>query len=245
MPSRRSNLSVSTAVGEPEFNIAGASWVSDLCWKNIEKAYGHSLSDTVRNQIAASTKEYLDFEEFERNAEPVSSTQEKIERITKAAGELKIELGARANGDDTLLEARYRIAEKFQYSVHRGRAALSEFEELLLQLQIGCHQLQTGCDQVLKEIEETKERGFIKGRSWDQWVQALITILAKYKLPTHASKGTDKSLGYISPFVLLFDELQKCLPVECRRHAHSHAALAQAISRARTTGRERKPKSRE
>ena len=54
------------------------------------------------------------------------------------------------------------------------------------------------------------------------------------KLPVGVCKDIgNESRDKQSPFTLLVWELQFCLPIECRRHTHSVAALADAISEAR------------
>src|SRR6267142_177464 len=123
MPRRTPKLSVATAVGEPKLNV------SEACWLRIEKACGRSLSNKTRCQIVTSTIEFIEFEKFERNAEPLSWAKEKIERIEEAAAKLIAELQGAAKGDDTLSEARRRITEKFQHPRLTGRVILGELEE--------------------------------------------------------------------------------------------------------------------
>ena len=231
MPSRKPHLSIATAVGEANFDISSAHW------SHIEKAYGRLLSKTVRRPIIIVTNQFLEFESYERSAEMLSATKEKIERVYRAAGEFKSVLGG-ATGDDAFLEARYSIAENFQYAGLAGQPALRKFEDTLIDVQIGFQQIRSGCNQSLKEIDENKGPGFRGGDSWSQWVQALTKTAKKFRLPDGVSKGGDKSRSAAdaSPFVHLIYELQKYLPAECRRHTHSLGALSQAIQRARGGG---------
>ena len=69
---------------------------------------------------------------------------------------------------------------------------------------------------------------------WNIWVLMLITIMRDHGLPYQARKDSDKRKQESpSPFVSFISELQKHMPVECRKYTHSLDALSQAIYRAR------------
>ena len=144
MPRRIPKLSIATAVGEPKLIISEARWL------RIGKACGRSLSNKTKCQIVASTTEFIEFETFERNAEPLSWTKEKIGSIKKAVAILTTELQGPGKGDDTLLEATNRIAWKIRACLHEGRATLRGLEELL-------HELSIACGLALKEIDKSEE----------------------------------------------------------------------------------------
>ena len=226
MSRSRSKLSVASAVGEIEFNL------SETAWSRVEKAYARSLSKKAKFQITKSTITFLEFEKLERNAEPLAWTEEKIEKIKEAAAKLSGELRRCAKGDDTLLNAKYHINANW---CSRSNHKFSDLDELLFQLSVAC------C-RAIEEVGETPESGFREGEAWDEWIRALTKIIERYNLPSAASKGSDKSVGRVSPFVVLVHELQRCL-LGGRRHTHSRGALAQAISRARATGRKSSSKS--
>jgi len=69
----------SVSGGNPEFSPTNEQW------KQIERAYGHALSDNVRQDIVAATINFLLFEPFERAAEPVSLARERVLTVQKAA----------------------------------------------------------------------------------------------------------------------------------------------------------------
>src|SRR5262245_45540273 len=65
--------------GDPEF------LPTDEQWKQIEGAYGHALTDNVRQAIVAETVYYLFFVLFERTAQPVSLERRSLETVQRAA----------------------------------------------------------------------------------------------------------------------------------------------------------------
>jgi hypothetical protein len=54
-------------------------------WTQIERAYGHALTDNLRQAIVAATINFLRFEPFERAAEPVSLARKRLLTVQKAA----------------------------------------------------------------------------------------------------------------------------------------------------------------
>src|SRR5262249_37053779 len=75
-------LPLASVGGHPEFSPTNEQW------KQIERAYGHALSDNVRQDIVAATIDFLLFEPFERAAEPVSLARERVLTVQKAAKNL-------------------------------------------------------------------------------------------------------------------------------------------------------------
>jgi hypothetical protein len=54
-------------------------------WKRIERAYGHPLSGAAKQAIRDATTNFLQFEPFERAAEPVSLARKRVLTVRKAA----------------------------------------------------------------------------------------------------------------------------------------------------------------
>jgi hypothetical protein len=75
-------LPLASVGGHPEFSPTNEQW------KQIERAYGHALSDNVRQDIVAATINFLLFEPFERAAEPVSLARERVLTVQEAAKNL-------------------------------------------------------------------------------------------------------------------------------------------------------------
>jgi hypothetical protein len=96
---------------------------------------------------------------------------------------------------------------------------------------------QIACNASIKQLNESSASStFKKGNAWTNWISRLMEILeAELPVTVHKDIG-NKSRDKQSPFTLLVWELQLCLPIECRRHPHSVAALADAISEARQIG---------
>ena len=72
----------SVSGGDPKFSPTNQQW------KQIEQAYGHALTDNVRQAIIAATINFLFFEPFERAAEPVLLAREAVLKVQKAAKNL-------------------------------------------------------------------------------------------------------------------------------------------------------------
>jgi hypothetical protein len=58
-------------------------------WQAIEHAYGRQLNAEVRRQITTVTTQYLRDCAFDRTAAPKAMARERIERVRRAAGDLK------------------------------------------------------------------------------------------------------------------------------------------------------------
>ena len=49
--------------------------INEADWQRIEDAYGEQLTGSVRTAIVNATQEFVDWESFERTAEPIAKTQ--------------------------------------------------------------------------------------------------------------------------------------------------------------------------
>jgi hypothetical protein len=92
--------------------------------------------------------------------------------------------------------------------------------------------LNGACRLVRMAMESAQAPGHREGESWANWIRALTKIARRNKLPGGVSKDSDKS-DRTSPFVLLVEALQECVPQDARRHTHSRTALADGITVAR------------
>src|SRR5271170_6598892 len=68
---------------DPKFSISNEDW------QRIESAYGHAVPPDAREQIHGVMFQFLQFDEAEQRARPVSETQKRVERIKKAAAEFQ------------------------------------------------------------------------------------------------------------------------------------------------------------
>jgi hypothetical protein len=92
-----------------------------------------------------------------------------------------------------------------------------------------------------RELEQDVGAGFVEGKMWDELVCQLTDFAEQRNYPVGASKGSDKSTSdRTSPFIGLVRELQNTFPEECRRHAASDMAIAEAITTARRKWRNRR-----
>jgi hypothetical protein len=192
-------------------------------WQQIERAYGKKLSADVREAMFAATSFFVLFEESsERTGVPVPQAQTIIEGCKRRASEFQGALPSHES--DGGLHAMLFITKNF----NDNRVSYRLFGILHGLLT----SFQTACNAALRELSEFPS--LTEGDEWGSWVRRLNQILEDSGLPAGVRKdagGKSKS-DRPSPFTLLVEGLQSCLPVECRRHTHSLGALATAISRA-------------
>jgi len=63
--------------------------ITDPDWQRIESAYGQKLSPQARRDIQGRTQKFVDRDEFEQNAEPVSDARDQIAIVIGAASSLR------------------------------------------------------------------------------------------------------------------------------------------------------------
>ena len=189
-------------------------------WKQIEQAYGETLSADVRESLVTATQIFILLEDSERAAEPVAHAQKAIDSIEADANRLQATL-TRVMGSDAGVFAIDLIERHFDASHLRG-TFLPTLTTLLASVPDGC----AAARQELSESPSKKE-----GDEWTKWIRRATEILQDAGLPWQVSKDDMR----ISPFVALVSALQNCIPPGSRRHSHSDGALATAIVRARGT----------
>lgn len=226
---RRTRLLPSASVnGEPVLTVAEN-------WLQIEKEYGHNLSQDVRQKILQASTSFVYFEEFERTASSVNEAAAYVSSIKSAANTLQKKLlGSSNSSSDARTYARSIITQKFDDPrlIQSNNNLFDALHGVLTSLEVACM-------QALKEMENPNAAAHREGECWQNWIRSLTKITSKNGLPYRVSKGSDKSDNR-SPFVRLITALHKCVSKEARRHHHSAQALAKAISDARAprkTGR--------
>lgn len=202
--------------------------ITDKDWKEIEAAYGSSLSPNVRQSIAEATTKFLYWEIFERNAKPAKDAAKLISSIMAASNKLRKALSA--CGGDVGFVAQRLVKEQFSKP---RRLTVKSHEQLFHALSDVLLPLGLACKQALITLADEEDiQPFREGQSWNNWIRRLTTITRENKLPSGVSKGSDKSPN-VSPFTKLVAALQKRLPRETRRYSHGLHGLATAIVRAR------------
>jgi hypothetical protein len=212
----------SVSGGHPEFSPTNKQW------KQIERVYGHALSDNVRQDIVAATINFLLFEPFERVAEPVSLARERVLTVQEAAKNLHDAL-VTAKATTATFYAHHLIKQHFADEAYWSRKFRGRNRDKFVPLRRVLAPLLGACKSALAELDEPNLPGHREGECWRGWVRMLTQIAEQHKLPTDASRKP-------SPFVALLHELQRYVPRQARRHTHSYEALAKAIQRARRAG---------
>jgi hypothetical protein len=200
-------------------------------WRQIEKAYDSSLLPNVRADIVRATAEFLFLESFERTVEPLAKVKVILEAHDKAATRFFNELFASPSaGSDAGVYAQHLIENNFKASqLGNGAAGLDAVLSLLSAFHLACN-------TSIKQLNDTSpSSAFRQGNAWASWIFRLTEIMSEAGLPHTIRKdaGNKSKSDRQSAFTQFVGELQSCLPVECRRHTHSEAALADAILEAR------------
>jgi hypothetical protein len=196
--------------------------IDSATWRQIEKAYGSSLSPTVRADIVRASEAFLFLQSFERTPEPLAKVKVILEAHDKAATRFFNELFAGPSAvSDAGIYAHHLIDKNFKAK----DAGLDALLNLLRAFHIACN-------TSIKQLNDAStSSAFRKGNAWATWISRLTEILKAAKLPVavHKDGGSKSKTDKQSPFVSFVWELQKCLPAECRRHTQSEAALADAL----------------
>jgi hypothetical protein len=175
----------------------------------IEKAYGHLVPSSARQDIHEATHLYASLASVISKGVRVEDVRTRIGNIRKSAKKLR-----------DLLTGRSDEAQLVQYLVDGG-----DTDQIIGRFIV----LTDICERRLQQL-----RPHFENEAWDEWVRRLTKICDEHGLPTPVRKDSDKQYGKSkpSPFIALVRELQGRLPQICQRHLRN-AAMAQAIYRAR------------
>ncbi len=191
-------------------------------WLLLERALGHKLAETRRDEISTLVADYLMFEGMERAA-PFQSDEQAWLTELAAAAELHRVLIVRPMHEQA---ARQGLAEVETIFAMIARDA---FGSTGLSLEnVACF-LGPAIDAVARR---DGAEGIIEGERWRHLVAGLAMKFKQWGLPTGIRKDSDKRASGDSPFVEFFAALQSAFPEESRRHQHSSVALAKAMSNA-------------
>jgi hypothetical protein len=194
-------------------------------WQKVERGCGHRLSANVRQAIDSATNSFVLWEDSERKGTTFETVRTTIEVFKKRAGELQKSLTLLFGSEsDALVLISSQFNDRHFQSFRLLSGLLAFFDD--------------ACNAALNELNES--RSFVKeGNAWLSWILKLKQIMKNNGLPTGVRKdaGNKSRSNKHSPFIELVWELTLCLPTESRRHLHSKAALADAVSKATKTAR--------
>ena len=210
--------------------LAGAKWTphpsAPVDWGLLEKALGHELAETQREQISKLVADYLMFEGMERAAPFQGDQQAWLKELAAAAAELHRVLVIRPMQEQA---ARQGLAEVETMFATITRDALGS-TGLSLE-NVACPRK---CCLFRPAINAAARRdgpeGMIEGERWRHLVAGLAMKFKQSGLPPGIRKDSDTRASGDLPFVAFFAALQSVFPEESRRHHHSSVALAKAMS---------------
>src|SRR6478752_8105361 len=111
--------------------------IDSATWRQIEKAYGSSLSPTVRGDIVRASEAFLFLESFERTPEPFAKVKVILEAHDKAATRCFNELFAGPSAvSDAGIYAHHLIEKNFKA---KDAAGLDALLNLLRAFHIACN----------------------------------------------------------------------------------------------------------
>jgi len=206
----------------PQLNLAD--------WSRLERAYGHQLPKSLRQQILEET-EILKFAAICSDDHRITDVEKRIKRIQSRAKALHAAFRAGRPSPaqlygDGLIDAYFQT----EFSVDPTK----EHDSVVSYLTKLMDTLDAACTSASASLGRVEKNNAPNRYVWGLWIDALTRILKASDFPTGARKDSDKKKGNRPPaFVALVHELQKSLPPEYRPPFHSYDALAQAISRAR------------
>ena len=223
--------------------IGSAVSLNDVERAAIENAYGHRLPPLTWDKVIATTSVFTMLAPSELSA-PVKVILKKLQRLKNAAVSLKLDLSK----EPTMAGAEIAslTLEEIEKEYFRGRQPKSPTSpvELFDILARSVNAVIDTSNYALTHLADDSEpfnQTFPEGTLWALWVTDIGRILKQSGLPTGVRKDFVNDKGP-SEFVFFIFEMQKHIPIECRRHMPAANAkdqkiyldaLSQAVSRAR------------
>jgi hypothetical protein len=128
MGKRAPKLPVASAGAGEEEEKRPRVGITDPDWQRIESAYGQKLSPQARRDIQGRTQKFVDRDEFEQNAEPVSDARDQIAIVIGAASSLRyrsaestMPIFTRAASSESISGSRVAKKQKAGHAIKRRR----------------------------------------------------------------------------------------------------------------------------
>jgi hypothetical protein len=204
--------------------------------RRIEAALGVRFSEEQFRELVGIVDNYFGMQPFERAAPFADDAQAWLNEVRSKARTF-FEVLTRRPGSRR--DAAFVVERLITKNLEDGRLGGQEkWNEILLCMS----SFVVASEFAAKELsQQIKRRGFVEGDAWSKLIRELTLFCQARSLPTHASKGLNKSpRAKPSPFVAFVYELQLAFPGRFRRHNFSYGALATAITNARAPARELK-----
>jgi hypothetical protein len=212
----------------PPINLTGENW------NTIEKSYGHTISQKVREQILRATRIFLQLVKAEKTGS-IDDAIQRARRLRQGAQQVVDTIGSRPL-DDIIREY---VDEEIAFHYSRLKTADDDPKRFPQRLPyVQCVALEMSrfiyaCDDALASLKETSRHTYWPhGGAWEGWIRELTDVMEADDLPVGVSKDTDKRPDRASPFASFVMKLQTFLPKEHVRPRQA-GALAVAIHKAR------------
>jgi hypothetical protein len=225
------------------FRAAERISLSEENWETIEKAYGQTISQSVRAEIVSVTIRFLQLAAAE-DTPVMKDALKRITRLRDRAQSFNDVINERPIDDDIRAYVNDQLADTYGL-LNYDQAALPT-RNYVGRLSLELARFVNVCNEELRFLPQYDY--WPDGGAWETWVRHLTSIFANHNLPTGVRKDVDKRPEDIpSAFVNFVWSLQHFLPKQHVR-VHSTGALATAIHEARNESKPpvalRKPRGR-
>jgi hypothetical protein len=202
-------------------------------WPIIEKAYGHPIPQSARDEIERSIRSYIDHIGGEQKSASIRDAKDKVTRLQKALITVSVAMSA-PSGDPDLDAYVDRRLNRMHQKLYGQRNDPSDdeipaAEFPLREFRAEVEKWIAVCDLTAQDLKSNSaSRGRQPGEGWNDWVRAVSEVCDKHGLP----RGNRKDdVGEFSPFTKLIFELQEISPHTLRYIERK--ALPDAIRAAR------------
>jgi hypothetical protein len=226
VPRRKARIDIARPIPGHDFSLSKTQRAQ------VEVRFGHKLSPLAWTQVDGYTCLFATGMSAIKSSMPLKDILKKLRKLATAARSLRQQISGEPCPDSTNLSPK-DFQQKYLQKVHP-----LYLTSLILGLLDAVSAVSIFTEERMKEVGKAKvaiaHESFSEEEWWSIWVRLLTKVMKEHELPYQARKDSDKQKQQSpSPFVLFISELQKHMPVECRKYTHSLNALAQGIYRAR------------
>jgi hypothetical protein len=226
MPRRTPRIDLARSGNTQDFSL------SETQRAQVEARFGHKLSPLAWKQVEDRTSLFVLGMSAIKSAVPLKDILKSLRKLATAARSLRQEISGKPCPDST------NLSLKDIHQQYLQEAQPLYLTPVLLALLDAISAVSIFAEESMYEVgrgnHTNPHENFSEAEWWSIWVGLIEEIVKEHGLPYQARKDSDKQKqASPSPFVLFVSELQKHLPVECRKYTHSLNALAQGIYRGR------------